>query len=85
MLLGWILVMSVVTFGAMARDKYQSIVGRRRIPETTLYGLALIGGSPGLVAAMLTLRHKTSKPRFLVSAGAIGGSHLMALLWYWMG
>jgi uncharacterized membrane protein YsdA (DUF1294 family) len=81
MLLGWISLLSAVTFAVMARDKFQAIAGRRRIPEATLFTLALVGGSPGLVAGMLLLRHKTSKTTFIVSTGLIVG--LQVLLWFW--
>lgn len=83
MLLAWILIVSAVTLAAMARDKYQSILARHRISEATLLGLALIGGSPGMVAGMFLFRHKIQKPGFLVAAGAIGGCQFTLLLWYW--
>ncbi len=85
MLLGWILILSVITFVAMARDKYQSILARHRIPESTLFGLALLGGAPGLVAGMFLLRHKIQKPRFLLVAGVIAGIQFSLLLWHWFG
>jgi uncharacterized membrane protein YsdA (DUF1294 family) len=81
MLLGWITLLSAVTFAVMARDKFQAIAGSRRIPESTLFTLALLGGSPGLVAGMLLLRHKTSKTPFIVSTGLIVG--LQVLVWFW--
>jgi uncharacterized membrane protein YsdA (DUF1294 family) len=81
MLLGWISLLSAVTFAVMARDKFQAIAGRRRISEATLFTLALVGGSPGLVAGMLLLRHKTSKTTFIVSTGLIVG--LQVALWFW--
>ena len=81
MLLGWISLLSAVTFAIMARDKFMAIAGRRRIPEATLFTLALVGGSPGLVAGMLLLRHKTSKTNFIVSTGLIVG--LQVALWFW--
>jgi uncharacterized membrane protein YsdA (DUF1294 family) len=85
MLLGWILILSTVTFGMMARDKYQSILARDRIAESTLFGLALLGGAPGLVAGMFLLRHKIQKPRFLLVAGIIAGIQVSLLLWHWFG
>lgn len=84
MLRGWILLLSLITFVLMARDKFQAIAARRRIPERTLFALALLGGSPGLIAGMLLFRHKTGKTSFLVTTAAIAGLHLMLLFWFWI-
>lgn len=59
-------VTSVVTFIAYALDKAAARAGRWRTPESTLQGLALIGGWPGALLAQQWLRHKSSKRRFLM-------------------
>ena len=46
------------------QDKAAAVVGRRRIPEKDLLGLALIGGSPGALLARHIFRHKTRKQPF---------------------
>lgn len=61
---GFYLAMSLVTFIAYANDKSAAQNGRWRTSESTLHGLALIGGWPGAFIAQNTLRHKSSKREF---------------------
>ena len=73
-LIAWLLVMSVVLFVVMARDKSLAKSHRHRVPEATLFLLALLGGALGGVLGMQIFRHKTQHPQFYL------GFPLLALL-----
>ena len=63
-LVGWLLVMSVILFFVMRHDKRLSHTRKRRIPERTLFLLAIFGGALGGVLGMQIFRHKTQHPKF---------------------
>ena len=59
-LAAWILV-NVLAFHAFWTDKNAARLGNRRTPESTLLGLAFLGGSLGAIAGQQLFRHKTRK------------------------
>jgi uncharacterized membrane protein YsdA (DUF1294 family) len=61
----------MIVFILAGYDKYQAKKNKRRIPENTLFLLETIGGTIGLLLAMLFFRHKTSKPSFILKFSAI--------------
>ena len=63
-LLAYLAVINVVGIVQMAWDKFQAKRSGWRVPEKTLLGTAVIGGSFGIYAGMRLFRHKTKHPRF---------------------
>ena len=61
----YIIVVNVVSFTVMGIDKRKAIKRAFRIPESTLFVLAIIGGSVGSIAGMHLFRHKTRHWYFL--------------------
>lgn len=55
----YLIAINVIGFFAMYSDKQRAIHKRWRIPEKTLFLIALIGGSLGTTLGMNTFRHKT--------------------------
>ena len=51
--------MSLVLFIVMGADKRRAKSGARRVPEKTLFLLALFGGAVGGTLGMRAFRHKT--------------------------
>ena len=64
MLLGYLLIINAAAFLLMRADKQKARKRQWRIPEATLFGAALLGGSLGILLGMYVFRHKTRKPRF---------------------
>ena len=83
----YLVIINVMTFIVYGVDKRKAKQSKWRIRESTLLGLAAIGGSIGALLAMKILRHKTlhnqfkyGVPLILVVQIAIG-----AAIWYfWM-
>lgn len=71
---------SLICFAAYAADKSAAIAGRRRIAESTLLLLGLVGGWPGAILAQRTLRHKSSKASFRRAHWVCVGLNLMGLV-----
>lgn len=65
-LIGYIVIMSLVTFFNFGVDKRRAVKEKWRIPERTLFLLAAAGGSPGALLGMLVFHHKTQKVLFTV-------------------
>ena len=61
---GGYMAMSLATFIVYFGDKRAACLGRARVSETTLHGLALACGWPGALLARQLLRHKSSKRHF---------------------
>jgi len=76
----WVVVCSLVTFVLFGWDKRQAGLGRRRVPEATLWGCSTVGGWPGGLLASRQFRHKTQKQpfRFWIFFGV--GLHVVSVL-----
>lgn len=67
----YFLVLNLIGFSLMGIDKRKAIKGAFRIPEATLFIVALIGGSIGSNIGMYVFRHKTRKWYFVYGMPAI--------------
>lgn len=70
-ILAYLIGVNLVSFFMMGIDKRKAIKGAFRIPEATLFIVALIGGSIGSIAGMYTFRHKTRHFSFVYGMPAI--------------
>lgn len=70
-LLIYVLVMSLIAFAAFGIDKLKAKTNAWRIPERTLFILALLGGGIGAFLGMKVFRHKTRHQQFVIGIPAI--------------
>lgn len=56
---GYFIALNIIGFASMGIDKRKAQRSAYRIPEATLFTVALMGGSLGSVIGMYTFRHKT--------------------------
>lgn len=56
---GYLLIINIAGFAVMGIDKQKAIKKRWRIRESTLFLIALIGGSLGSILGMRVFHHKT--------------------------
>jgi uncharacterized membrane protein YsdA (DUF1294 family) len=62
----YMIVVNVLAFCLYGIDKRKAIMDKWRIPETTLLGVAFLGGSLGAWAGMQLFRHKTKHWKFKI-------------------
>lgn len=61
-----VLLLSIASFSLYAVDKQRAVRGARRVPESTLHAVDLLGGWPGGLLAQRVVRHKTRKTTFQI-------------------
>jgi uncharacterized membrane protein YsdA (DUF1294 family)/cold shock CspA family protein len=64
LVVGWYVVIGLMTYIIYAKDKAAAQSGEWRVPESTLHFLSVLGGWAGAMVAQTYLRHKSQKPEF---------------------
>ena len=75
----WLMLAGIAGFIAMGTDKARAVRREWRIPEETLFVMALAGGANAMAIGSEDIRHKTSKFSFLAALYAILALWLMFL------
>ena len=61
----YFLLVNLLGFYAMYTDKLRAKKRAFRVPEATLFAIAIIGGTIGCILGMYTFRHKTKHWHFV--------------------
>lgn len=67
----WLLLVNLIAFLAIWRDKRRAEKGQWRIRERTLFTFGALGGIWGMMFGMRQFRHKTKKASFLFITGLL--------------
>lgn len=80
LLILYLLIMNAAGVTSMLVDKHKAKKKLWRIPEATLFAIALLGGSIGSLVGMYLFRHKTKHLSFTLGIPAIIAVQLL-LVW----
>lgn len=67
----YIISINLIGYLVIYEDKKRAKKHQWRIPEATLLGISLLGGSIGTYAGMNKFRHKTKHPKFTLGVPII--------------
>ncbi|MBQ9591189.1 MAG: DUF1294 domain-containing protein [Butyrivibrio sp.] len=77
LIISYFIIINIIGFALMGIDKRKAKRHAFRIPEATLFSVALIGGSLGSIIGMFLFRHKTRHWYFLFGLPAILVLHII--------
>lgn len=70
-IIAYVIIINIIGLLSMFIDKYHAIKNKWRIPEKTLFLIAILGGSIGSNIGMRLFRHKTKHWYFVFGMPAI--------------
>ena len=76
----YLCIINALGFMLMLLDKLKAKKNLWRIPEATLFSVAVLGGSLGCLFGMYTVRHKTKHLKFTVGMPLIFAVQVMAAI-----
>ncbi len=79
--IAYLFVLNVATLIVYLVDKARAGQGSSRVPESTLLGLALVGGASGALLGMYLVRHKTQKWYFKFTVPVMLAAQVALVVW----
>ena len=80
--LAYLLIINLLGFFIMLIDKQRAVHKEWRIPEKTLIGVSIFGGSIGMFIGMSSFRHKTKHKKFTIGVPVILLMHIGFIILY---
>ena len=77
----YLVLINALALVLMHADKKRARRRTWRIPEASLMGIALLGGSLGAMLGMYIFRHKTKHPKFFIGLPVFLVLHIVLLVW----
>ena len=77
----YLILINLAAWGLMGADKYRARKHAWRIPERTLFAVALLGGSLGAILGMYLWRHKTKHWYFVIGMPLILVAQILVCVW----
>lgn len=81
LILIYLFAINIITFFMYGIDKWKAKRSKWRISETTLLGLAVIGGSIGAWLGMRVWHHKTMHKKFQLGIPLIIVAQIVLVIW----
>lgn len=72
---------NMIAFIIMRIDKQKARKQQWRIPERTIWSLAVLGGALGVLIGMKTFRHKTKHSSFIIGMPTLFIIHIIIFLY----
>lgn len=79
----YLILLNILTMAIFGLDKWLAKRGMSRVPEKTLLGLVLAGGSLGGLVGMNLFHHKTRVAKFRWGIPAIMGMEMLLGYYFW--
>ena len=77
----YLILINLAAWGLMGADKYRARKHAWRIPERTLFAVALLGGSLGAILGMYLWHHKTKHWYFVIGIPLILVAQILVCVW----
>ncbi|WP_346668908.1 DUF1294 domain-containing protein [uncultured Subdoligranulum sp.] len=77
----YLILINLAAWGLMRADKYRARKHAWRIPERTLFAVALLGGSLGAILGMYLWHHKTKHWYFVIGMPLILVAQILVCVW----
>lgn len=77
----YLILINLAAWGLMGADKHRARKHAWRIPERTLFAVALLGGSLGAILGMYLWHHKTKHWYFVIGMPLILVAQILVCVW----